>query len=168
MGKGANTAIIIHMDDYLYSVGMLKRIASAYQIIYSGIPANRTTNCTMEDVLVYILEKDLTGTIATRRELADLLNRSNDITDVFSIAEYKADFDMSLSSIGRGEWRGLSSSSFRDYRYFGRLQRLIIADILHIEDNELRAFGFTDIPKLRGMAYYRMMRNLNDRKSPQD
>jgi hypothetical protein len=88
-----------------------------------------------------------------------LLLANHRISYLHSIAEYKADFDMSLDYIGRGNWHGLISLDFRDYRYFGKLQRIIIADILGIVG--LETWGFYDIPKLRGIAYFRMVEYLN-------
>jgi len=80
---------------------------------------------------------------------------------LYAIAEFKADFDMSLSAIGRTKWDSLSSADFGDYRHYGRLQRVVIADILDIPDYKLEGWGFYDIPRLRGTAYSRMVENLN-------
>ncbi len=119
-------------DEYFYSVGVLKAIASWYDIL--------------SEVLM----------------IGDY-----QITDQFALALYKADFDMALQAIGKENWRGLTSSIFQDYSHFGRLQRIVIADILGIADYELQGLGFYDIPQLRGMAYYRMVEYLNERKLPQ-
>jgi len=83
------------------------------------------------------------------------------ITHLFTLVEFKADFDIALDSIGRGEWRGLTSHRFNDYRQFGRMQRVIIASILGIKDYELRAFGFNDAKQLRYEARKRMLGILN-------
>ncbi len=83
-----------------------------------------------------------------------------EITDLFSIAEYKADFDIGLKGIGRGHWTG----QLMDYKYYhnyGKLQRIIIADILGIDDDELTRLGFWGISQLKGFAYYSMTRVLN-------
>ena len=85
-----------------------------------------------------------------------------EIQNLFRIAEYKADFDMALSFIGKGGWRGLEDTDFRAYRYFGRAQQIVIADILGITDRKLEAYGFFQIPQLRGKAYYWMMNYLNE------
>lgn len=86
-----------------------------------------------------------------------------EITDLYSIAEYKADFDISLDSIGRGKWTGdIEDREFKDFRGFGRLQRLVIADILNVSDNELEAGGFRDVKRLRGYGYYLMRKRLNE------
>jgi len=90
-----------------------------------------------------------------------LLLANHHISYLQSIAEYKADFDMSLDYIGRGNWQGLTSLNFRDYRHFGKLQRVIIACILGITNRSLEGWGFYDIPKLQGVAYFRMMEYLN-------
>ena len=81
--------------------------------------------------------------------------------DLFSIAEYKADFDLALSAIGKGDWRGLEDSDFRAYKYFGFGQQVVIADILGIRDNELAMLGFYQIRQLRGRAYRWMANFLN-------
>ena len=82
-------------------------------------------------------------------------------TDPWSLAEYKADFDMALRGIGRGNWVGEIIEEFKYYRNFGRLQRIIIADILGVGDSELVRVHFWDIPRLRGYAYYLMCKSLN-------
>ena len=83
------------------------------------------------------------------------------ITDPWSIAEFKGDFDTALRRIGRGHWVGLESVNFKYYRPFGRLQRIIIADIIGIRTYELMMMGFSNIPQLRGFAYYLMKLYLN-------
>ena len=90
-----------------------------------------------------------------------LLLANHYISYLYAIAEYKADFDRALLEIGKGEWGGLTSQNLKDYRYYGRLQQVIIADILGITDCYLAGLGFYDIPKLRGLAYYRMAERLN-------
>ena len=84
------------------------------------------------------------------------------ITHLFTLVEFKADFDIALDSIGRGEWRGLKSHNFNDYRQFGRMQRVIIASILGITDYELQAFGFNDAKQLRYEAHKRILGVLNE------
>ncbi len=76
------------------------------------------------------------------------------------LLESKADFDMALNAIGKGHWTG-EIGEFKAYRYFGRLQRIIIAEILGVTDYELAGVGFWDIPRLRGYAYYLMAKKLN-------
>ena len=91
------------------------------------------------------------------------LSWRSEIVNEWSIAEFKADFDMALDSIGRGHWIGnIEEKEFRDFRYFGRLQRIVIADIYGIEDKELEGLGFVRIENMRGIAYSRMAHNLND------
>lgn len=115
-------------NEYVYSKGMLKRIAYSYQHIYQGIGG---------------------------------LN--NDIVDWRSIAEYKADFDRALNGIGRGHWTGnIDELTFRDFKSFGRLQRIVIADIYGIADGELEQDGLYRIQNLRSIAYGRMLQILND------
>jgi hypothetical protein len=90
-----------------------------------------------------------------------LMIGDHQIVNRFGIALFKADFDYSLASIGRGHWRGLESLDFRYYRHFGRLQRVVIAKILGIEDRELGGLGFYNIPQYRHTAYKRMADSLN-------
>ena len=78
-------------------------------------------------------------------------NNSHTITNPISIAEYKADFDIALSSIGPRQWQGITSFYLSNYKGFGRLQRVIIADILKLNT----------IPRLRGYAYHLMCDRLN-------
>ena len=84
------------------------------------------------------------------------------IVNPWSLAEFKADFDVALLSIGKGRWTGnITRHKFKDYHYSGRLQRIIIADIFGISDYELEGLGFYSIPRLRGYAYYLMVCSLN-------
>ena len=87
------------------------------------------------------------------------------ITNPWAIAEYKADFDMALNGIGRGRWSGFNiNRSFKNLRNYGRLQRIIIADIMGIQNGELARLGFYDISRLREYSYYLMVRFLNGDK----
>ena len=81
--------------------------------------------------------------------------------DLLSIALFKADFDLSLSAIGKGHWTGIVNPDFRAYRYFGKAQQVVIADIIGITDYELRGLGFYQIGQLRGRAYRWMANYLN-------
>ena len=89
------------------------------------------------------------------------LSLRSEVTNLWALAEFKADFDMALKSIGKGEWAG-KIDKFKDYKYYGRLQQIVIADILGIDDYELEGMGFYDIPRLRGYAYYLMCKSLNE------
>ena len=82
------------------------------------------------------------------------------VTNPWSLAEYRVDFDSALCSIGQGEWDG-RLADFKYYRNFGKLQRVIIADILGVTDKELARLGFWSVPKLRGLGYFMMKRFLN-------
>mgnify|MGYP001586030693 CR=1 FL=1 len=85
-----------------------------------------------------------------------------DSYNLFDIAEHKADFDMSLRSIGKGRWTGdIGKTKYRDFIRYGRLQRIIIADIFGIDDYELGLLGFYNIPQMRGFAYFLMKTFLN-------
>lgn len=71
----------------------------------------------------------------------------------------KIDFDRALDVMGRGHWSGTGfgdgakDNKFKTYRSFGRLQQVVIADIIGITDGELEQVGFYDIERLRGWAY---------------
>lgn len=108
---------------------------------------------------IYFYKK---GTLKAIAEGYECLYSDAPLAELFSVAEYKADFDRALSSIGRGKWEGLVSSDFGNYRHFGKQQRVIIADILGITDYKLKGLGFYEIPQLRGQAYSRMMDSLNN------
>ena len=82
--------------------------------------------------------------------------------NLWALAEYKADFDIALRSIGKGHWTGdIANKNFKDFIQFGKLQRLIIADILGVDDYELGLSGFYRIPQLRGYAFFLMKPYLN-------
>ncbi len=82
--------------------------------------------------------------------------------NLWSLAEFKADFDIALKAIGKGHWTGnISSSKFRDFLRFGRCQQVVIADIFGITDDELLKLGLYNLPQLRGYAYYLMKTCLN-------
>jgi len=108
-----------------------------------------------------------TYTVGTLRRIADyycsLYNQEffHPQADLFALAEYKADFDLALSAIGRGHWIGLENTDFRAYRYFGKAQQVVIADILGVTDYELRGLGFYQVGQLRGKAYKWMADFLN-------
>ena len=84
------------------------------------------------------------------------------ITNPWALAEFRADFDVALQSIGKGRWTGnINGHKFKDYYHYGRLQRIVIADIFGMSDYALEGLGFYDIPRLRGYAYYLMCCVLN-------
>ena len=113
----------------------------------------------------YIYTKRLLKAIATGYELIYEglpVSWKTEIYNLWAIAEYKADFDMALNAIGRGHWKGeLNSSNLADYRQFGHLQQIMIADMLGIDDGVLARLGFSQIPQLRGRAYKWMANYLN-------
>lgn len=84
------------------------------------------------------------------------------IGDPLSVMEFKADYDLALQSIGRGDWRGLTSLDFGYYKHYGKQQQTVIADILGMSDYELQGRGFYQIDQLRGSAYSRMLTFLNE------
>ena len=84
------------------------------------------------------------------------------ISDGFWIAEYKADFDRALDYIGRGHWTGqIDDVKFKQYRGFGKWQRVVIADIYGIEDFELEDMHFKGVKHLKSIAYGQMAKLLN-------
>ena len=90
------------------------------------------------------------------------LSLRSEVTNPWALAEFKADFDMALNSIGKGNWTGIISYQFKDYKHFGRLQQIVIAIILGIPDYELEGLGFYDILRLKGYAFYLMAKYLNE------
>ena len=160
------------MNEYSYSVAILKRIANAYQYIYECIPANRPPKRKCRDeVLIFSLIKALgddphNGSYpVTHREISELLRRTNDITLPDSLVEYKADFDTALNELGRGKWCGLQSHDFSDYKDFGQYQRAIIASILDIGDYKLKALGLPRSRQYRQEAFIEMARFLNGNRT---
>jgi hypothetical protein len=65
--------------------------------------------------------------------------------------------------LGKGEWLKITGTQLSNYKSFGRLQKIIIADILGIPDEELMGLGFENSARLRGYAYYLMGKYLNNR-----
>jgi len=88
------------------------------------------------------------------RDIAENYNWYDDISDE------KLDFDKALDSIGKGCWQGIDSVNFSDYNHFGRLQQVVIADILGVEDCELEKIGLKQIQQLKGRAYKWMLNYL--------
>ena len=148
------------MNDYTYSKGMITRIVEAYDDIYGGIP-ELATNKVVNPLWfrVWLLLKVIAGEEPSYQECLEIFRWSSDITDPFSVVEYKSDFDRAFNQIGRGEMGELTE--WRDYKYFGRLQRILIAQMLSLGEGFLESQGFTDVPRLRGTAYSRMMEVLN-------
>ncbi len=114
----------------------------------------------------FFYSKKLLRTIAENyTSIYDGLPRLNStIVNLWELAEYKADFDMALAIIGRGKWVGDIEGKFKAYRNFDRIQRVVIADILGVSDDELEGLGFWDVLKMKSYAYYRMLVFLNGDK----
>ena len=89
------------------------------------------------------------------------LSWKTEVYNPWLIAEYKADFDRALSALGKGHWNNNHSSEFKNYKHFGRLQQIIIADIIGIKDDELEGLGFYNLLSLRRYAYWLMIQYLN-------
>ena len=84
-----------------------------------------------------------------------------DEVNPFRIAEYKADFDIALSAIGRRRWAGIRGLDFAGYRPYNKLQQAVIADILGWPDTYLEGSGIRRVPQIRGAAYHSMCDRLN-------
>ncbi len=96
-----------------------------------------------------------------RRLYEGLSFRDDLIINPWSLAEYKADFDMALRGIGKGKWNGNLLDEFKYYRNYSKRQRVIIAAMFGIQDTELTRLHFRDIPRLRNYAYFLMKMYLN-------
>jgi len=119
-------------DNYYYSRGELVAIANNYQDVYMSI---------------YYKGGEAHYGVVTN-----------------PLIDYKIDFDRALNVIGRGHWTGWDIEErdfFRDYRWFGKLQRVIIATIYGVFDYELEEEGFYSVPRLRNLAYGEMVTFLN-------
>ena len=74
----------------------------------------------------------------------------------------KIDFDLALNSLGHGKWDGMEwddgepRTRLEDYRGFGNLQIVIIADVLGYKNEDLEAYGIKNPPNWRRRAYRRM------------
>ena len=64
------------------------------------------------------------------RAIYDGLPLYYEVHNPFKLAEFKADFDRALSAIGRGKWTGIKGFKISNYRGFGKLQKVVIADII--------------------------------------
>ena len=92
------------------------------------------------------------------RDIAEHYYQSQWYSDCYGISDEKLDFDNALDSIGKGHWTGIDSVNSN----FGRLQRVVIADILGIEDCELEKLKFVRVQNLKAIAYRRMLDFLYD------
>ena len=126
-------------DNFRYSRWLLERIAASYQHIYDRIVLSSYT-------------ETLDGS---------RIERERTISNRINLIEYKADFDRALSAIGTGQWEGIKGLKISNYKGFGRLQKVIIADVLGINSWELEEIGFYRIPQIRGYAYHLMADRLN-------
>ena len=119
-------------NQYIYSVQTLKNIVGSYIHIYQELQIYRKR--------IY----------------------HHSIVDPWLIAEFKADFDRALNSIGKGIWDGvIISNQMKSYRRFGRLQQIVIADIIGVDDLVLEGMGFYRVSQMRGYAYHLMADRLN-------
>ena len=76
------------------------------------------------------------------------------------LAEFKADFDTALDSIGSGKWND-QIYSLKQCRFFGNLQFVVIGDILHVDNGTVSAYGIDGVAKLKKIAYANMCKRLN-------
>jgi hypothetical protein len=78
----------------------------------------------------------------------------------FSVIDWKVDFDSALSSLGRKFV--FKNGDFKNYKFYNRFQRSVIADIFHIDDNTLfEVYHFRCSQRLREISYSKMKRFLN-------
>ena len=83
----------------------------------------------VDDVYFYSV-KTLKVIAENYKTIYDGLPLYYEVYNPFKLAEFKADFDRALSAIGRGKWTGIKGSKISNYRGFGRLQKVVIADII--------------------------------------
>jgi len=69
------------------------------------------------------------------------------VTNIFQLVEFKADFDMALKELGKCN--------------SGKQQIIVMADVLGISDYRLRNWGLYRIQELREQAYNKMVTFLN-------
>jgi hypothetical protein len=131
-------------DKYFYSSGDLEEIVVSYKYIMAE----------------GLLNLDFSGPTVYGGEYASHL-----------IMSAKVDLDRALDHIGSGHWSGTnwgnkeSDFKLRNYRHFGKMQQIIIAQILgwdESDSHELEQMGFYDIKDLRYRAYKAMCRFLNE------
>ncbi len=133
-------------DEFRYSRWLLERIAKSYEHIYDRIVLSTYT--IILDGYVVERERSIAGELV--------------------LIEYKADFDRALEGLGHSRYPSrtpkldLTKTEFKNYYKYSRLQQIVIADILGIDDTELMDKGFYDIPRLRGYAYSLMAKGLNN------
>jgi len=124
----------------LYSKWLLERIAESYHHIYDRI-------------VLYEYSIILDGY---------QVGRERCVKGIYSLIEYKADFDSALNSIGKGNWTGgMDDITNCGFKPFGRLQQVVIAQIYGVDNWELEQRGFYRIPQVRGYAYHLMADRLN-------
>ena len=89
----------------------------------------------------------------------DGLSFKDTIIDGFELAEFIADFQRGVSSLGS---KFVLLSDFKDYHSFNRFQRIVYADIFNITDSELwERYNFVNPERLRQISYSRMRKFLN-------
>lgn len=124
-------------DKYSYTPSILEKIARHYESIYDGIP-----------ILCF-------GDKSYSYEIK--------VLEYYQIAEYKADFDIALDTLGKGKWPvDIDRHDFGDFRRgYGRRQQTVIANIYGEPDRTLEQWGLYDISHLKNLAYNRMAAYLN-------
>jgi len=136
------------MWEYVYSVGALRRVAEDYIELKEY------------NILPWQTKEVIGRQFATRGEKQ---SRSPFDTQAIIVA----DFDRALDAIGKGHWTGdIEDKRFEDFRYFGKLQQAVIADIIFGAKEldaqyELERRGFYRVPQLQGYAYHLMADRLN-------
>ena len=132
-------------NEFKYSKWLLERIAKSYKHIYDRI---------VLDTYTMIVD----GYTVERERI---------IQGEQNLIEYKVDFERALSKLGQSRYPtrspklDLSSCEFKNYSHYSRLQQIIIASILGIQDEELMDRGFYRIPNMKMIAYSLMAKYLN-------
>jgi len=132
-------------DDFRYSKWLLEKIARSYEHIDDRIVLGSYT------LLIdgYPVEQERC------------------IQGAQVLVEYKVDFERALEKLGHSRYPGrapkldLTSCDFKDYHRYSRLQQIVVADILGLDDYELMDKGFYRVPNLRAIAYSLMAKTLN-------
>ncbi len=89
---------------------------------------------------------------------------NREIYNARSISEFRCDFEMAFSSLGR-KFNGTKGRRFKDFRNYPLLQRAVLADIFDIGWWDLRKTGDIELLSLRKEAYRQMCDYLNGRKT---
>jgi len=118
-------------DEYVYSKGELKAIATNYEEI------------TMS---AYYTKQEFEGGGVSYNPILDYKVDFDTALNAIGRGRWTGDIE---------------DKFFSDFRHFGRLQIVVISDIYGVIDYELEENGFYQVPRLKGYAYSQMARYLN-------